>query len=174
MDIKITSLNEEKILVQCPYHRPVAYRLKRYGKAKWSYSQKGWEIDAQFESEVKDILLKYFDTDGTDSALTVDVKVTFNEKIECVKGPIHFLGKTIAYAYNRDSGALTGDDVALIDGNINSGGSSANWKTIVEKGACFSLKKVNKKFFEIFSTKLNVDVAPNLPSQGKGGDKHAK
>ncbi len=174
MDVKIISLNSERILVQCPYHGPVAYRLKRYGKAKWSYTQKGWEIDAQFENEVKDILLKYFDTDGTYPALTVDVKVIFNEKIECLKGPIHFLGKTIAYAYNRDSGALTGDDVALIDGNINSGGSSANWMTIVEKSACFSLKKVNKKFFELFTTKLNVDVTPNLPSKKKGGNKDAK
>jgi hypothetical protein len=174
MDVKIISLNSERILVQCPYHGPVAYRLKRYGKAKWSYTQNGWEIDAQFENEVKDILLKYFDTDGTYEPLTIDIEVIFNEEVEAWKRPVTFLGKTIAYAYNRDSGALVGDDVALIEGKITSGGSRANWTTIVKTGAHFRLKKVNNKLFELFTTKLNVDVTPNLPSQEKGGDKHAK
>lgn len=57
-----------------------------------------------------------------------------------------FMNEKIAVAFDRDSGAKTGYDVKMIDGEIDSGGSRVNWYCIVKKGSIFELE-VDKEVF---------------------------
>ncbi|GAN46095.1 hypothetical protein ABID82_001607 [Methylobacterium sp. PvP062] len=47
------------------------------------------------------------------------------------RSPVEVAGRLIARAFDRDSGAKLGDGIVLLSGNVTSGGSRANWKTIV-------------------------------------------
>ena len=51
-----------------------------------------------------------------------------------------FMGEKVAVAFSRDSGAKVAYGVRMIDGEIDSGGSRANWYCHVEKGSTFELE----------------------------------
>lgn len=57
-----------------------------------------------------------------------------------------FMGVKVAVAFGRDSGAKVGRDARMISGNIDSGGSRANWYCIVEEGSIFELE-VDAEFY---------------------------
>lgn len=52
------------------------------------------------------------------------------------------LGKSIASAWGRDSGARVGDDVAFVEGRPESGGSFKNWRSVVPAGSVVVLHNV--------------------------------
>ena len=58
-----------------------------------------------------------------------------------------FMNEQIAVAFNRDSGAKIGKNVRMIDGDIDSGGSRANWYCIVKKDSIFELE-VDIQFYQ--------------------------
>ena len=70
----------------------------------------------------------------------VAVEITAKSNLSCSRGPVTFLGYPIASAFSRDGGAKLGTGVSLIDGDITSGGSRANWTSNVDKGSVFRLK----------------------------------
>lgn len=52
-----------------------------------------------------------------------------------------FMGKKVAVAFNRDSGARVGrDGVRMLSGDIGSGGSRVNWYCWVAAGSVFELE----------------------------------
>ena len=63
------------------------------------------------------------------------------------KFAVIFMNVKLAVAFDRDSGAKVGYDARLISGDIDSGGSRANWYCSVSEGAIFELE-VDKEFFE--------------------------
>lgn len=58
-----------------------------------------------------------------------------------------FMNKKIAVAFNRDSGAKVGYDARMISGDIDSGGSRANWYCVVKEGSVFELE-VDEEFYQ--------------------------
>jgi len=56
------------------------------------------------------------------------------------KFAVMFMGVKVAVAFGRDSGAKVGYGARLISGDIDSGGSHANWYCIVKKGSIFELE----------------------------------
>jgi len=54
----------------------------------------------------------------------IDVEIEAISDIWGDCGPIHFCGFTIAQARGRDTGAILGDNVHMLEGDINSGGSA--------------------------------------------------
>lgn len=62
------------------------------------------------------------------------------------KFAVVFMGVKIAVAFSRDSGARVGYNAIMINGNIDSGGSRANWYCIVKKGSTFEIE-VDKEFY---------------------------
>lgn len=62
------------------------------------------------------------------------------------KFAVVFMNKKLAVAFGRDSGAKVGYDARLISGDIDSGGSRANWYCLVKAGSIFELE-VDKEFY---------------------------
>jgi hypothetical protein len=143
MPIKMIK-QDAQILVINPYLARVSNYLKNLGNAKWDASQQGWLIDADFENEISQKLIKTFGSDGSTEVETVSAYVTFIEnKIEKRK-PIGIAGLVFSRANGRDGGATTGEGVALLEGEISSGGSAKNWESIVREGAKFKVTKLIK------------------------------
>lgn len=63
------------------------------------------------------------------------------------KFAVVFMNKKIAVAFNRDSGAKVGYDARMISGEIDSGGSRANWYCLVKAGSVFELE-VDEEFYQ--------------------------
>ena len=70
------------------------------------------------------------------------VRVTALQNISADRGPIVLLGRIIASARGRDSGARVGEGVAFIDGKPQSGGSVKNWTTEISEGSIFVVADV--------------------------------
>jgi len=151
MKTAITNFNESLLLVNIEYCPQAIRKIKNLGQAKWDKTMKGWLVSKAYEVELKDILLEYYGTDGSFSDKRVNIELVTNQDIKMSQKPVLFSGKTLAQAFHRDSGARVGQNVALIEGSINSGGSSKNWETIVEKGSRFKIMNVNKQLLSFES-----------------------
>ena len=99
---------------------------------KWDAEEKAWIFSGLVESEVEDLDALY------NSELTA-YEITFNCDRKGHAEPVYFLGVNLARATGRDSGAILADGVAIIDGGVTSGGSRANWQTIVREGTTMRL-----------------------------------
>jgi hypothetical protein len=154
MKTAITNFNESLLLVNIEYCPQAIRKIKNLGQATWDKTMKGWLVSKAYEVELKDILLEYYGTDGSFSDKRVNIELVTNQYIKMSQKPVLFSGKTLAQAFHRDSGARVGQNVALIEGSINSGGSSKNWETIVEKGSRFKLMHVNEQLLSFENDKL--------------------
>ena len=154
MKTAITNFNESLLLVNIEYCPQAIRKIKNLGQATWDKTMKGWLVSKAYEVELKDILLEYYGTDGSFSDKRVNIELVTNQDIKMSQKPVLFSGKTLAQAFHRDSGARVGQNVALIEGSINSGGSSKNWEAIVEKGSRFKLMHVNEQLLSFESDKL--------------------
>lgn len=79
------------------------------------------------------------------SQQTTIVRITAKEDNHR-KFAVMFMGVKVAVAFGRDSGAKVGYDARMISGDIDSGGSRANWYCIVKEGSVFELE-VDSEFF---------------------------
>jgi len=70
----------------------------------------------------------------------IDIEIEAISDILIYCEPIRFCGFTIAQARGRDTGAILGDNVYKIKGDINSGGSAKNWTTNISEKSVFRLK----------------------------------
>ena len=154
MKTAITNFNESVLLVNIEYCSQAIRKIKNLGQATWDKTMKGWLVSKAYEVELKDILLEYYGTDGSFSDKRVNIELVTNQDIKMCQKPVLFAGKTLAQAFHRDSGAKVGQNVALIEGSINSGGSTKNWETIVEKGSRFKLMNVNEQLLSFENDKL--------------------
>lgn len=69
----------------------------------------------------------------------IDIEIEARGDILIYCEPIRFCGFTIAQARGRDTGAILGDNVYKIKGDINSGGSAKNWTTDISEKSVFRL-----------------------------------
>ena len=136
-------------LIYAPYHKDFVREIKNIGGARWDPKSKAWGVSVASLPTVREILMDiYGETDISGEQAMHDVEVTALERIESICGPVQVMGKTLARAYHRDSGARPGPDVDLIEGNIRSDGSLSRWKSVVEKGAVFRLYNVPEYLVE--------------------------
>jgi len=150
-----------EINVSVPYSLDFNDKAKKLG-GKWAksdYHGGKWVFNAQVENLVRDLCLDIFGTDGTMSVNTVTVKI--KKSAYHLKGPVSFHGRTLASAYGRDTGAKLGVDVALLDGEITSGGSFKNWYTEVNGTFLihnFPKSKAEKLGLEIIEQDIDVKI----------------
>lgn len=76
----------------------------------------------------------------------IKVRITAKED-NCRKFAVVFMNEKVAVAFGRDSGAKIGYGVRMIEGEIGSGGSRANWYCVVREDSVFELE-VDKEAFE--------------------------
>ena len=99
----------------------------------------------QKEAIVRAIMREvYGETDEPEAVEKVNVRLTFHREYIRVCAPVTMLGKTIASAFGRDSGARVGDGVSFVAGRPDSGGSAKNWHTEIPEGSVCILYDVPK------------------------------
>ena len=119
-----------------PYNYLASDKCKKLG-GKWDSENNVWVFSSLVESEVEEIdELFNFDSIG--------VEITAKKDLYVGKGPVDFLGYTVARAFGRDSGAKLGDQVSCISGKFYSCGSVKNWATEVAAGSVFKLRVCSK------------------------------
>lgn len=164
--IKIKEVDNNKIEIYTPYNRTFVSKIKRINGAKWSYNKGCWEVDKIEIGVVRKFLMDCYGENDIEFAEKVDIKVKFLQQVEERWKGIELFGRTIAYAYGRDSGAKMGDKVTCISGICTSGGSAKNWTTIICKGAEFIIRDVAKNTIteydkEIFEIEINEKANTN-------------
>ena len=137
-EIKITKVADDKIEVRTPYNPQFVSKIKTAG-ARWNAIDKAWTMHAANIDVAREILRAVY---GRDDMPAVDeklvrVRVTALQNISADRGPIVLLGRIIASARGRDSGARVGEGVAFTDGKPQSGGSVKNWTTEIPEGSVF-------------------------------------
>lgn len=122
-----------------PYNPDFISAAKADLGAKWDGDC--WCFDTRDETAVlKLIERKYGWKDGMP---LVSVGLKFNEGRHYGTGPCILLGRVIASATGRDSGAKLGDGVRLQAGDgADSGGSAKNWTTEIADGSEFIVHDV--------------------------------
>lgn len=100
---------------------------------KWFSERKRWIFPKMAAPEVAK-LNQRFNTNP------IIIEIVAKRRLEVTTDPVTCLGYTIARAFGRDGGAKLGDQVMLLKGGQTSGGSRANWKTIVYEGSRYRLE----------------------------------
>lgn len=142
-EIKITKVADNKIEVRTPYNPQFVSKIKTAG-ARWNAIDKAWTMHAANIDVAREILRAVYGRDDMPAAdeKLVRVRVTALQNISADRGPIVLLGRIIASARGRDSGARVGEGVAFIDGKPQSGGSVKNWTTEISEGSIFVVADV--------------------------------
>ncbi len=137
-----------------PYNANFVAKIKMIGGAKWDAGSRCWTVPDTAEQAVRDVMRQVYGRDDLVEGETVSVRLTFAESCVAVTGPVTIMGHTISRAYGRDSGARPGDDVSFVRGGCKSGGSVANWQSIVEADSVVILGKVSLSMYEAESKSL--------------------
>lgn len=125
----------ETLRVVSPYNPDMNKIFRRLG-GTFDRETTAWVLPASIEKEVREKLMKKFGDDGEQDD-RVNVRIRAKGDLEGWQEPIFYAGRIVAQARGRDSGAKPGDQVSLVSGTINSGGSVKNWETRVREGAEF-------------------------------------
>lgn len=153
-EFRIEKIEDGKIAIYTPYDKKFVQSIKKIGSARWSGS--AWTVPEDYIDDIRTLMLDIYGRDDLQNCgETVDAEVDFIRFYDEKWGAVVFCGKTLAQAWGRDSGATVGDDVILVEGDINSGGSRVNWYTRVSEGSKFIVKKIPKSRFEKEKDELN-------------------
>jgi hypothetical protein len=145
LDYKITEAGGQ-ILIEAPHNPTFDEKIKRAG-AQWDAENKAWRMDAkEIETARKAMQLVYGRDDQP--CETVSVRVTVRNTWGVTRGPIVILGRVIAAATGRDSGARIEKDVAVERGGCDSAGTMTNWETIIRRRTELVLHDVPKRLVD--------------------------
>ena len=151
MSNEMIKIEDGIIKITTPYNKDFVNKMHGVTRAKWNRLENCWEAPEETINDVRGILKDVYGYSDIDSNETIKVKLTIIEESyhEERCADVTAFGKILAHAYGRDSGAEIGrDDVTLVKGSIESGGSVKNWTTRVAEGSVFTLYNVNKNIFE--------------------------
>ena len=124
-------MSEKKITLKHDRFNSILVNNSKKLAGKWNAQNRQWEFDGMVEAEVQ-ALKQMWDSEK------VIVKITATEQIE--ERNITFCGYTLCRSFSRDGGAQLGDGVALLNGEINSGGSSKYYHSVAASGSVFKTK----------------------------------
>jgi hypothetical protein len=114
------------------YNKIMVEECRNLG-GKWDKEQGAWIFSGIVSEEVEILDERY-------NSSLIAVELTAVDDIGQHNEAVSFLGYTLATAYGRDSGAKLADGVALIRGQVGSGGSMKNWRTVVESGTVLRME----------------------------------
>lgn len=127
---------DDTTYVRCPFNFGFIKGAKSLA-GRWDSSTGQWTFSKRTENLVRTLCIKWFATDGVQSAELVDIHLTFPTGNAAYQGPITAFGRVLATAKGRDSRATIGDGIALIGGRVSGGGSVKNWQTVATPGTTF-------------------------------------
>jgi hypothetical protein len=147
VDISIT-VKDEIVNIYVPCNKEFISEIKNIGSAKWNSDEKCWTVPEEYIDNVREMMMHIYGYSDISKNETVKVTVKFLEGVAETKDSVKIFGKDVSKATSRDSGARVGENVVLVSGKIESGGSRVYWESQVEEGTIFSLSKVNKNVFD--------------------------
>lgn len=130
-----------------PYNPVYVQRIKQAG-ARWDVSSKRWCINDQSVDVARKIMREVYGEDDQNQGEKVTVIATFSADQSALRSDYCLLGKVIARAYGRDTGARVGADVAFAAGAPQSGGSVKNWRTVIPAGSVVEIYDIPLRFAE--------------------------
>ena len=136
-------INDGKASVFTPYNTEFISRVKLLG-GRWNPSAKCWTVNENAVDDVRAAMRAVYGQDDQPVSETVDVILRFEDEVSVWHDSVTILGRTIASAMGRDSGARVGEDVMFLEGKPISGGSVKNWHTIVPAGCVVKLPNLPK------------------------------
>ena len=131
-EFKITIENERAIIVT-PYNADFVSRIKLMN-GRWNASQRCWTVPQEAVEDVRSAMREIFGQDDQPVSDAADVVLRFDREISESRAAVTLLGRTIARAFGRDTGAKPGDDVLFLKGSPKSDGSMKNWLTVIPEG----------------------------------------
>lgn len=134
-------LNGNRAEIYTPYSKSYIEKVKLLG-GRWDAASRCWSVDADAVEEARAAMREVYGRDDRPVAETVDVELTFTRNIYGQRGPIAILGREIAAAFGRDTGARVGEGVLFLEGRPESGGSMKNWWTAIPEGCVVKLLRV--------------------------------
>jgi len=163
MSFKIIEANGKAQIVS-PYNPEYVDKIKKMG-GRWDSAAKVWTVDPRNVEVVRQAMREVYGQDDRPADL-VSVKVTMLSSKSEGRGPVVMLGRTIASAWGRDSGARIGEGVVFVEGGADSGGSVKNWETVVTKGSVIIIHDVPRALAEANPEGLTLEIlaeeTPNL------------
>ena len=135
-------INGTKALVYTPYNKDFVAQIKGIGNARWDSAKRAWSVPAECVDQVREIMEAVYGESDVSGCRKVSVRLTFTKRVYEYCEPVTILGKTIAKAWGRDSGARPGDDVVFVSGKPDSGGSAKNWLSVVPEDSVVVLHNV--------------------------------
>lgn len=161
MTVKISSMlinNKECTILSAPYHPECSHMAKNIG-GKWWAEKKLWYFDLRDNDRVATMAAKLWGSDGSDSSEkdVVTIRLSFPNGYGASKSGISIAGRSIAYAWGRDSGAKLGEGIIVIEGSAYSGGSVKNWTTSIRKGSVFEVRDLPRGALKILNELIEKD-----------------
>ena len=119
-----------------PYNPKFITAIKKIGGARWISSERAWMIPEYALDEARKAMMECFgECDLPSSSPKVTVRLSFSKRVSEECGPIIIMGKRVASAMDRDSGAVVCRDAIFTQGAPESGGSRNHWETIIPRGS---------------------------------------
>lgn len=160
-DIKVT-IKDGKANLYTPYNADFVKAVKALGGARWNASSRCWTISEDMLPQARKIMMDVYGYTDEEQAETITVKATFAKDVYEECDSVVILGKTVARAYGRDTGAKPGEDVLLQEGVLASGGSRANWRSIVRAGSVVTLYNVSRTLYDAKKDSLPEGVSVEI------------
>lgn len=159
MTVKIEKYETDKIAVHSPYNTKFVTLARRLGG---KFEKGAWVFDAREEEAVRAGCMKIYGEDGSGLTNFLTVKLTFVTEDYAVRKAYAFCGRSLARAYDRDSGAKIEEGVIVHAGNVKSGGSWANFQTIIEAGTVLEVRDMSRTLVEAFIKKQSEESKKEL------------
>ena len=121
--------NGDLAYIYTPYNPRFVAAVKKISGARWVPKEKAWCVGIQSLDHVREIMYDIYGETDLEQAEMKTLKIRILKKAE-------------TRAFNRDSGAIIGEDCELNKGEIRSGGSIINWTTVIEEGSVIFMRNV--------------------------------
>lgn len=138
-DVKYTPVvkdasKEEKFITlkTSEYNQKIVEKCKKLGGA-WDANEQAWIFPSFLEEQVEEL-------DYQINSKPIQVKVRFIDGWRKYCGPLYWNGKLLGRAFDRDGGARIEHGVAVLEGDLTSGGSIKNWTTEIIKNSLLTFE----------------------------------
>lgn len=136
-----------KARIYAPYNATFVSRVKLLG-GRWIAADRCWSVSEDALEDVRAAMRDIYGRDDHPVSDTADVILRFERDVEGDKTAVTILGRTVARAFGRDSGAKVGEGVLFLEGEPKSAGSVKNWLTVVPSGCVVKLLRVPASMLE--------------------------
>lgn len=145
--VKVSKTEKGKILVSTPYNPDLPAQAKALG-GKWDAAARAWCFDGRLEADVAALYREIYGEWPGEAVETVTVRAECPDGDHAEQTGIFVLGRCLARARGRDSGAVQGEGVVVRAGDFRSGGSMKYWTTVAEKGTVVDIFDVPRNLVE--------------------------